>query len=116
MALSTRLVGWRGEVEGLLADEVALEHQHEERLGVAELDEVEVLHPDAEGTWRGHEAHRVGGMRERGRGDLEDVLDAARHHREERIHLAANRRGDVLLVHEEIDVVPVAEVGGHPAR
>ena len=107
----------RGQIQGLLPHEVALEHEHEQRLSVIELDEVEVLHPDAESARRGHQAHRVSGLRQRGRGDLEDVLDAAGHHREERVHLTtANRRGDVLLIHEEVDVVAVAEIGRDASR
>jgi hypothetical protein len=110
------LVGRSGEVERLLADQVPLEDEHEQRLGVVQLDEVEVLDPDTQRAGRGDQAHRVGGVRQRGRGDLEDVLDATREHREERVHLAAHGRRDVLLIHEEVDVVAVAEVGRDSAR
>ena len=76
----------------MLPDQVPLEDEHEQRLAVVQLDEVEVLDPVAERARRGDEAHRVGSLRERGRGDLEDVLHAGRHDGEEGVDLAADRR------------------------
>ena len=101
----------------MLADEVALEDEHEQGLAVVQLDEVEMLDPVAERPGCGDEADRVGSLRKRRRGDLEDVLHAGRHDGEEGVDLTANRNRNVLLVHEEVHVVPVAEVGGNaPGR
>ena len=96
----------------MLPHEVPLEDEDEQGLAVVQLDEVEMLDLVAERARCGDKAHRVGSLRQRGRGDLEDVLDTGRHDGEEGVDLAAHRRRNVLLVHEEVDVVPVAEVGG----
>ena len=111
-----RLVGGDREAQRVLPHQVSLEDEHEQRLGVVELDEVEVLDADTQRTRGGDQADRVRRLGQRRRRQLEDVLDAARHNGEVRVDLAAHRGRDVLLVHEEVDVVPVPEIGGHATR
>ncbi len=96
----------------MLAHQVSLEHEHQERLRVIQLDEIKVFDPDAERARRRDQADGVGGLRQGRGGDLQDVLHPGRHHAEKRIDLAAHPRRHVLLIHEEVDVVPVAEIRG----
>ena len=111
-----RLGGVAAQRDRLLADEVALEHEEEERVPRLQRDEVEVLEPRAQRARAGDHAHRVGGQRQRAGGDLEGLLQAAGQLGEEGVHLAPHRDRDRLLLHEEVDVVAVAEVRRHPAR
>ena len=109
------LVGLTAEGHRVLADDVAVQHQDEEGMTGIERDQVQVLDGDTAGPGTRDDAQSVDGHGEHLGGQLQDPLDVGGHDRQAGLELTAHAPGKALLLHQEIDVVPVAAIAGHTA-